>query len=167
MVKIFEEKAWASIPPQIDSTITPRAAEVDTATLLSTLCTYLFEKSTDIIRGRAYLCQVYFRALNDEYFLARDMLLMSHLQETIPNFDVSTQILYNRTLVQVGLCAFRAGLVWESQGALQEICGSGRQKELLAQGVMMQRYSQVSPEQERLERQRQRKLLKPYSANDS
>jgi len=101
------------------------------------------------------LCQVYFLALHDQYYRARDMLLMSHLQETISNFDVNTQILFNRTLVQVGLCAFRAGLVYEAQNTLQEICGSGRQKELLAQGVMIQRYSQVSPEQERLERQRQ------------
>lgn len=101
------------------------------------------------------LCQVYFLALHNEYYKARDMMLMSHLQENIPNFDVQTQILYNRTLVQVGLCAFRQGLVYEAQNTLQEICGSGRQKELLAQGVMMQRYSQVSPEQERLEKQRQ------------
>ncbi len=83
------------------------------------------------------------------------MMLMSHLQETIGNFDVNTQILYNRTLVQVGLCAFRAGLIFEAQSSLQEICGSNRQKELLAQGLQMQRYSQISPEQERLERQRQ------------
>lgn len=83
------------------------------------------------------------------------MLLMSHLQETIGNFNINTQILFNRTLVQVGLCAFRANLVYDSQNTLQEICGSGRQKELLAQGVMIQRYSQVTPEQERLERQRQ------------
>lgn len=82
-------------------------------------------------------------------------MLMSHLQENINNFDINTQILYNRTLVQVGLCAFRAGLVYDAQNSLQEICGSGRQKELLAQGIMIQRYSQVSPEQERLERQRQ------------
>ena len=101
------------------------------------------------------LCQIYYLALHDQYYRARDMMLMSHLQETISNFDVNTQILFNRTLVQVGLCAFRAGLIYEAQNSLQEICGSGRQKELLAQGVMIQRYSQVSPEQERLERQRQ------------
>ena len=101
------------------------------------------------------LSQVYFLALHSEYYKARDMMLMSHLQENIPNFDVQSQILYNRTLVQVGLCAFRKGLVYDAQNTLQEICGSGRQKELLAQGVMMQRYSQVSPEQERLEKQRQ------------
>jgi translation initiation factor 3 subunit C len=101
------------------------------------------------------LCQIYFLALHGEYYKARDMMLMSHLQENIPNFDVLSQILFNRTLVQVGLCAFRKGLVYEAQNTLQEICGSGRQKELLAQGVMMQRYNQVSPEQERLEKQRQ------------
>jgi translation initiation factor 3 subunit C len=101
------------------------------------------------------LCQIYFLSLHDQYYKARDMMLMSHLQETISNFDVSTQILFNRALVQVGLCAFRAGLVYEAQTSLQEICGSNRQKELLAQGLQMQRYSQISPEQERLERQRQ------------
>jgi translation initiation factor 3 subunit C len=101
------------------------------------------------------LCQIYFLALHDDYYKARDMMLMSHLQDTISTFNVSTQILYNRTLVQVGLCAFRKGLVYDAQNTLQEICGSGRQKELLAQGVMIQRYSQVTPEQERLERQRQ------------
>ena len=155
VIKIFEDKALDSIPTELDSKITPRSQTRDSALLISTLCTYLFQNSTDIIRGRAYLCQVYFNALNDQYFVARDMLLMSHLQETIGNFDISTQILYNRTLVQVGLCAFRAGLIYDAQNCLQEICGSGRQKELLAQGVMMQRYSQVSPEQERLEKQRQ------------
>ena len=155
MVTILEENAWKSIPSTLDSNITPRAKEADTGVLVQTLCSYLFQYSEGIIRARAMLCQVYFLALHDQYYRARDMLLMSHLQETISNFDVNTQILFNRTLVQVGLCAFRAGLVYEAQNTLQEICGSGRQKELLAQGVMIQRYSQVSPEQERLERQRQ------------
>ena len=122
---------------------------------MQVLSNYLFNNSEGIIRARAMLCHVYFLALHGDYYKARDMSLMSHLQETIPNFDIQTQILYNRTVVQVGLCAFRKGLVYEAQNTLQEVCGSGRQKEFLAQGVMMQRHAQVSPEQERLEKQRQ------------
>lgn len=155
VVKILEENAWKSAPSAAESVITPRNDVHDATDLLNILCKYLFENSEGIIRARAMLCQIYFLALHDEYYRARDMMLMSHLQETINSFDVQTQILYNRTLVQVGLCAFRKGLVYEAQNTLQEICGSGRQKELLAQGVMIQRYSQVSPEQERLEKQRQ------------
>ncbi|KAF3064970.1 Eukaryotic translation initiation factor 3 subunit C [Daldinia childiae] len=155
VVKILEENAWKPVPADVESTITPRGSISDATNLLNVLCNYLFVNSEGIIRARAMLCQIYFLALHDEYYKARDMMLMSHLQETIGSFDVQTQILYNRTLVQVGLCAFRKGLVYEAQNTLQEICGSGRQKELLAQGVMIQRFAQVSPEQERLEKQRQ------------
>ncbi|KAI1851380.1 hypothetical protein JX265_000386 [Neoarthrinium moseri] len=155
VVKILEENAWKTAPAGFESTITPQADVADATNLLNVLCNYLFINSEGIIRARAMLCQIYFLALHDEYYRARDMMLMSHLQETINSFDVLTQILYNRTLVQVGLCAFRKGLVYDAQNTLQEICGSGRQKELLAQGVMIQRFAQVSPEQERLEKQRQ------------
>ncbi|KAI9793064.1 MAG: Translation initiation factor 3 subunit c [Peltula sp. TS41687] len=154
VVSILEENTWKAIPDPLNSEVTPRD-KVDSNALVQTLCTYLYQHSEGIIRARAMLCHIYFLALHDQYYRARDMMLMSHLQENINNFDINTQILYNRTLVQVGLCAFRAGLVYDAQNSLQEICGSGRQKELLAQGIMIQRYSQVSPEQERLERQRQ------------
>ena len=155
VVQTFEENCWKAAGDKVESVITPRSQAKDANNLVNVLCNYLFSNSEGIIRARAMLCQVYFLALHGEYYKARDMMLMSHLQETIPNFDVLTQILYNRTLVQVGLCAFRKGLVYDAQYTLQEICGSGRQKELLAQGVMMQRYNQVSPEQERLEKSRQ------------
>ena len=155
VVSILEENTWKTIPEKLNSDITPRGQDTDITSLVQTLCKYLFQNSEGILRARAMLCQVYFLALHDQYYRARDMMLMSHLQDTIGNFDVNTQILFNRTLVQVGLCAFRAGLVYEAQHSLQEICGSGRQKELLAQGMQIQRYSQVTPEQERLERQRQ------------
>ncbi|KIX02843.1 eukaryotic translation initiation factor 3 subunit C [Rhinocladiella mackenziei CBS 650.93] len=155
VVKILEEKTWNAIPPTLNSDLTPRGKYAEVAPLVRTLCNHLFEYSEGIIRARAMLCEIYFLALQDDYYRARDLALMSHLTENISSFDVSTQILFNRTLVQIGLCAFRAGLCYEAQGVLQEICGSGRQKELLAQGVIMQRYSTVTPEQERLERQRQ------------
>ncbi|EGX96953.1 eukaryotic translation initiation factor, putative [Cordyceps militaris CM01] len=155
VIKTFEENCWEAAGSDVESVITSRSQSQDASNLVNVLCNYLFSNADGIIRARAMLCQVYFLALHNEYYKARDMMLMSHLQENIPNFDVLSQILYNRTLVQVGLCAFRKGLVYDAQNTLQEICGSGRQKELLAQGVMIQRYSQVSPEQERLEKQRQ------------
>lgn len=155
MVKTLEENSWKDLPAAVDSTITPKAKSTNALELVNIISNYLFTNSEGYHRARAMLCHIYFQALHDDYYKARDMMLMSHLQDSISTFNVATQILYNRTLVQVGLCAFRAGLVYDAQNTLQEICGSGRQKELLAQGVMIQRYSQVSPEQERLERQRQ------------
>lgn len=80
---------------------------------------------------------------------------MSHLQESIHSADVATQILYNRTIVQLGLSAFRCGLIKESQATLQDIFATQRVKELLAQGVHQQRYQVLTPEQEKTERQRQ------------
>lgn len=154
-MKTLEENSWKAIPSDVDSTITPRATTAESSELVNTLSNYLFANGEGYHRARAMLCHIYFLALHDNYYKARDLMLMSHLQENISSFNVASQILYNRTLVQVGLCAFRKGLVYDAQNTLQEICGSGRQKELLAQGVMIQRYSQVSPEQERLERQRQ------------
>ncbi|KAH8703454.1 putative eukaryotic translation initiation factor 3 subunit EifCc [Talaromyces proteolyticus] len=155
VVAILEEATWKALPSQLDSAITSRGSASDVPELVQTLCNYLFKHSDGIIRARAMLCQIYFLALHENYYRSRDLMLMSHLSENIANFDVSTQILFNRTLVQIGLCAFRAGLVYEAQNTLSEICGSGRQKELLAQGIILQRYSTVSPEQEKLERQRQ------------
>ncbi|KAL3475247.1 eukaryotic translation initiation factor 3 subunit 8 N-terminus-domain-containing protein [Aspergillus californicus] len=154
VITILEEGTGKALPSELESTVTPRGT-TDAEALVQTLSSYLFTNSDGILRARAMLCQIYFLALHDQYYRARDLMLMSHLSENIANFDVSSQILFNRTLVQIGLCAFRDGLIYEAQNTLGEICGSGRQKELLAQGIILQRYSTVSPEQERLERQRQ------------
>lgn len=140
---------WAS------STESSSTSSFSALALVRALCIRLYKTANSLLRTRAMLSHIYHYALHDDYFTARDMLLMSHLQDTVGNADVQTQILYNRTVVQVGLCAFRLGLIREAQSTLQEIFATQRVKELLAQGVQAQRYTTLTPEQERAERARQ------------
>ncbi|KIJ18790.1 hypothetical protein PAXINDRAFT_71260 [Paxillus involutus ATCC 200175] len=132
------------------------ASSSTTSDLVHALCIYLYKADNSLLRTRAILSHIYHHALHNDFHTARDMLLMSHLQESIHSADVTTQILYNRTVVQLGLCAFRCGLIKEAQATLQDIFTTQRVKELLAQGVHQQRFqAQLTPEQERAERARQ------------
>ncbi|KAF9264223.1 eukaryotic translation initiation factor 3 subunit 8 [Marasmius fiardii PR-910] len=126
-----------------------------TSGLIHGLCVYLYKSGNSLFRTRAMLSHIYHYALHNDFHTSRDMLLMSHLQESIHSADVATQILYNRTVVQLGLCAFRLGLIKESQTMLQDIFTTQRVKELLAQGVHQQRYQALTPEQEKADKQRQ------------
>ncbi|EEB90796.1 hypothetical protein MPER_10952 [Moniliophthora perniciosa FA553] len=126
-----------------------------TSAVIHELCVYLYKSGNSLLRTRAMLSHIYHYALHNDFHTARDMLLMSHLQESIHSADVATQILYNRTVVQLGLCAFRSGLIREAQAMLQDIFTTQRVKELLAQGVHQQRFQVLTPEQEKAEKQRQ------------
>ncbi|CAG8458925.1 395_t:CDS:10 [Ambispora leptoticha] len=155
VIQTVENTVKQLLPSDLSSEITPPTVTQDSSDLIHALCVYLYKKGASLLRTRAMLCHIYHHALHNRFYVARDMLLMSHLQETIHQADVATQILHNRTMVQVGLCAFREGMIKEAQSCLQEICGTGRTKELLAQGLQLQRYAQLPPEQEKLDRQRQ------------
>lgn len=123
---------------------------------MEVLCKFIYAKdSTDRIRTQAILCHIYHHALHDNWYQARDLMLMSHLQESIQHADVPTQIMYNRALVQLGLCAFRHGNIRDAHNALLDIQSGGRAKEMLAQGLLPQRKEERTNEQEKIEKRRQ------------
>jgi translation initiation factor 3 subunit C len=132
-----------------------QAEKFNPSGLVHRLCAQLYRSGNSLLRTRSMLCHIYHHALYNDFHTARDMLLMSHLQENIYAADVPTQILYNRAIVQLGLCAFRSGLIKESQSILLEIFSTQRVKELLAQGMYHTRHPTLTPEQEKAEKLRQ------------
>lgn len=123
------------------------------------LCEYIYSNDrTDRLRTRAILCHIYHLALYNNFFKARDLMLMSNLQMSIEHADQSTMILYNRTMVQLGLCAFRQGHIRDAHNALADMVGSNRLRELLAQGLHTQLRYERTPEEEK----REQALQMPY-----
>ena len=122
--------------------------------VMEKLCKYIYANDkSDRIRTQAMLYHIYHHALHDNWYQARDLMLMSHLQHNINKSDIPLQIIYNRALVQLGLCAFRHGNIRDAHMALLDIQILGRAKELLAQGLLP-RQQERTPEQERLEKRR-------------
>jgi translation initiation factor 3 subunit C len=136
--------------PQVDVEV------ADPANTLNELCQYIFKHGDERTKSRALLCSVFHHALHDRFHKARDLFLISHIQDVVDKVDTKTQILFNRTLATLGLSAFRAGLIQKAHDCLSGIC-SGRPmqvKELLAQGTSRWGPDR-DPEQERLEKRRQ------------
>lgn len=129
---------------------------VTSVQVMEKLCKYVYAyDGTDRLRTRAILSHIYHHALHDNWFQARDLILMSHLQETIQHSDPATQILYNRTIAHLGLCAFRHANIKDAHNCLVDLMVTGKVKELLAQGLLPQRQHERSKEQEKIEKQRQ------------
>lgn len=71
----------------------PKTKEASSKVSIDDMCKFIYSRDTsDRIRTRAMLCHVYHHALNDRWFEARDLMLMSHLQESIQHSDIPTQV---------------------------------------------------------------------------
>ena len=79
----------------------------------------------------AALLHIYHLCIEDRFSQARDLLLMLHIQETINSYDVSTVILFNRTMTQLGLAAFRAGRMEYAHNCLDDLVNIGSRNSML------------------------------------
>ncbi|KAL6079701.1 Eukaryotic translation initiation factor 3 subunit C [Balamuthia mandrillaris] len=126
---------------------------------LEDLCHLIYNHGDQRLKARALLCHVYHHAIHERYHQARDLLLMSHIQDNVQHMDIPTQIFFNRAMVQLGLCAFRAGSIQEAHSCLADICSSSKTREYLAQGISSaSRFGQQdakTAEQEKMEKKRQ------------
>lgn len=103
---------------------------------------------------KAVLQLSYNKSLCDDLNGAKELLNIANVHELAATSDISTQILYNRNLIQLGLCAFRHGEIYEAHCCLGEICSQNKHKELIAQGVSNVKNQEKTAEQERAEKRR-------------
>jgi len=124
---------------------------------IRTLTSFVLKYGNERARARALLCEIYNEAFIGNFSEAHDKLLMSQLQGSISHADVSTQILFNRVIAQLGISAFRKGQFSATHAYLSELFsgGGGKVRELLAQGLNLNRFHDRSIEQEKIERRRQ------------
>ena len=95
---------------------------------------YIFEHDAKETYTRAVIYLVYYHAVNDNWVRAQDVMLTHRVQDTIQQYPKQVQILYNRVLAQLGICAFRHGHLDIAHDTLLDLISNSRLKEHLAQG---------------------------------
>lgn len=151
-------------PSELNKKVEELSGRKSSDKTLNELAVLVYRYGDERAKSSTMLAHIYNLALENKFYDARDMLLMSHLQETIAESDIPLQVMFNRAMTQLGLCAFRIGKPWESHACLQELCspsygggggGLARMKELLAQGITPNRGHEKTPDQEKAEARRQ------------
>jgi translation initiation factor 3 subunit C len=108
--------------------------------LVAELATFLYSSGTEQSRVRALLMHVHNLSIHNNYQIAREMLLMSHINDSVTHTDIKTQVLFNRAMAVLGLAAFRNGQFKDCLEILADLVQSNRIRELLAQGLSIQKW---------------------------
>lgn len=102
----------------------------------SSICSLLLARSDDSwTKSRCMLFLVYNAAMHNQFERARDLFLIAESRGNFTDADVSTQILYNRVIAQLSICAFRCGNYKEALQLVSDLYSTGKIKEILAQGI--------------------------------
>jgi hypothetical protein len=103
---------------------------------ITSLCNKIYQYNDEKVKIKAMLCNIYFLCIHNQYESAKNLFKRSCVFELIHLLkDDGLKIIYNRTLTQLGLCAFRTGKYTDSFQYLNPLCSTGtsKLKEFLAQ----------------------------------
>ena len=88
----------------------------DSQAFIRKLARYIYDSSPhEKYIAKTALYEAYNYAINDEYIKAKDLMLMSKIPETHGMSEGTILMVYNRSLVQLGICAFRKGMILEAK----------------------------------------------------
>eukprot|EP00834_Sanchytrium_tribonematis_P001999 NODE_55_length_29507_cov_0.809712.p2 type:complete len:720 gc:universal NODE_55_length_29507_cov_0.809712:23793-25952(+) len=129
--------------------------EEDPFKLIVKECKFLVEQDDKKISARACLCLFYHLAVNDDFENSYKYLTHFYYSEYLT--DINIFVLYNRTLCQVALCAFRHGKYEIVTELLEGFVQSAKIKELL--GQTSNSFSESHVESDEFESTEKRKAL--------
>jgi len=90
---------------------------------------------SSIEKSRSLLYYIYHLAIRGKFEMARHLLVVSSISDDADRKDIETQILYNHTIVQVGLAAFKCGEYELCHQFLSEIQCTTKCREMLGQSL--------------------------------
>lgn len=105
-------------------------------TNLSELFKLVYSYGSSTQKIECALMNILMLAKSDRYLLAKNLWLHMRIGDFIAENNVRLGIFYNRTLAYLGLSAFKSGNLRDAYFLLQEICSSGKPKELLGQQIL-------------------------------
>ena len=98
---------------------------------LSRCCAIVYREGTTYQQLTAALYHIICLCVHDQFRRARDLLLMTRLQERVQSGDQALMILFNRAMTQLGLAAFRAGSMVYAHNCLDDLVNVGSRNGLL------------------------------------
>ena len=84
------------------------------------------------------LYHIFMLARAQKYYPARNLWQHLRIYENLPDGNMKMNVYYNRTLAILGIAAFCSGEIKDCYFLLQELCSSGKPKDLLGQQSGMQ-----------------------------
>ncbi|MEN2497799.1 MAG: Eukaryotic translation initiation factor 3 subunit C [Marteilia pararefringens] len=91
--------------------------------------------ASKIDKHRSTLYYIVYLSNRGRFQLAKQLLLISHISDSIEQKDIQTQILYNHALTSLGISAFRDGEFEFSHQFLSQLHCMNKSRELLGQNL--------------------------------